>query len=254
MSTISLPAPRPLAFGVDPTRRERYSLRQARYHALGENVARLLAAKPDAPLKLLDVGLCDGVSMRYLEALPDADRIEFHGVDLDLKPTIYRPHRWASLMQDDLLAGLPHIASDQFDVVICEQVLEHLPEVDLAMASLTRLLKPGGMLIVGVPIFPPGFDLLRRHLVPRLDKLVQKRKPRSHLQAFTLKSFLTALHRNCELTIDEARGFRIISGGVFRPLENYRWWWQFGRATGRLVPELCTEVQVVGVKLTAASR
>lgn len=254
MSTISLPAPRPLAFGVDPTRRERYSLRQARYHALGEDVARLVAARPDAPLKLLDVGLCDGVSMRYLEALPNAERIEFHGVDIDLKPTIYRPHRWASLTQGDLLAGLPQIESDQFDVVICEQVLEHLPKVNLAMAALARVLKPGGTLIVGVPIFPPGFDFLRRHVVPRLDKLVQKRKPRSHLQAFTLKSFLTALVRNCELAIDEVRGFRIISGGVFRSLENYRWWWQFGRATGRRFPGLCTEVQVVGTKVTAASR
>ena len=137
-----------------------------------------------------------------------------------------------------------------------EPVLEHLPEVNLAMATLTRALKPGGTLIVGVPIFPPGFDLVRRHLVPRIDRLAQKRKPRSHLQAFTLKSFQTALNRNCDLQIDEARGFRILSGGVFRPLENHRWWWQFGRWTGRLAPGLCTEVQVVGRKpmLTAVSR
>jgi 2-polyprenyl-3-methyl-5-hydroxy-6-metoxy-1,4-benzoquinol methylase len=248
MSTISLPAPRPLAFGVDPTRRERYSLRQARYHALSEDVAEMLAARPSAVLKLLDVGLCDGVSMRYLEALSGSERIEYHGVDIDLKPTIYRPHRWASLIEDDLLAGLPRVESEQFDVVICEQVLEHLPEVDLAMTALDRVLKPGGALIVGVPIFPPGFDLVRRQVVPRIDKLIQKRKPRSHLQAFTLKSFLAALNRHCEVAIDDVRGFRVVSGGVLRPLENFRWWWRLGRATGRVVPELCTEVQIVGIK------
>ena len=33
-----------MAYGVDPTRPERYSLRQARYHAVSEEIARLKAA------------------------------------------------------------------------------------------------------------------------------------------------------------------------------------------------------------------
>jgi hypothetical protein len=104
------------------------------------------------------------------------------------------------------------------------------------------------MLIVGVPIFPPGLDLARKHLVPLWDRFVGRRKHRGHLQAFSQQSFVAALERNCDIDIHAVRGFRIISGGVFRPLENFRWWWQFGRLTGRLAPGLCTEVQVVAVK------
>ncbi len=237
----------PMAFGVDPTRRERFSLRQSRYHAIGEDLARLLTTH-SGPLKLLDVGLWNGVSMRYIERQPGAERVEFHGIDLKLQPTIYASHRWASLTEGNLLDGLPDVASDQFDVVICEQVLEHLPEVDTAMAALSRIVKPGGTLIVGVPIFPPGVDLLRRHLVPRLDRLVKKKKPRGHLQAFSLKSFVAALEKNCDISIQETRGFRMLSGGFLRPLENYRWWWQLGRTCGRVMPSLCTEVQVVAVR------
>jgi len=248
--SIALDAAVPMAFGVDPTRRERYSLRQARYHAIGEDVGRLLHERPQSagPLKLLDVGLWNGVSMRYVESQPGAERVEFHGIDLKLQPTIYQPRRWASLQEGNLLDGFPQVASNQFDVVICEQVLEHLPSVETAMATLCRILKPGGTLIVGVPIFPPGVDLLRRHLVPRLDRLVKKRKPRGHLQAFSLRSFVEALHANCEITVAETRGFRILSGGILRPLENHRWWWQLGRTCGRYAPALCTEVQVVAVK------
>lgn len=248
--SMALPAAAPMAFGVDPTRKERFSLRQARYHEIGEEVGRILAQRPLAagPLKLLDVGVWNGVSMRYLEKQPGAERIEYHGIDLKLQPTIYNPSMWASLQEGDLMDGFPHVPSHHFDVVICEQVLEHLPWVDTPIATLCRVLKPGGTLIVGVPIFPPGVHLVRRHLVPVWDRLVGTKKVRGHLQAFSLGSFLQALRKSGDLTIRSARGFRIVSGGVLRPLENYRWWWQLGRAAGRLAPALCTEIQVVAVK------
>ncbi|MCP4689857.1 MAG: class I SAM-dependent methyltransferase [Desulfobacterales bacterium] len=40
---------------------------------------------------------------------------------------------------------------DAFDVVICSEVLEHIPDQAAAMAELTRVLKPGGDLVVSVP-------------------------------------------------------------------------------------------------------
>jgi hypothetical protein len=50
------------------------------------------------------------------------------------------------------------------------------------------------------------------------------------------------------LEIEQVRGFRIVSGGPLRPLESYRWWWQFNRRLGARLPSLCTEVQVVAQK------
>lgn len=47
------------------------------------------------------------------------------------------------------------LRSDQFDLVICTQVLEYVPESRIAIAEIYRVLKPGGALLLSVPsIFP----------------------------------------------------------------------------------------------------
>jgi SAM-dependent methyltransferase len=243
-----------LAFGVDPTRPERYSLRQARYHAIGLEVARLIPQfqRRGEPLKLLDVGIWNGVSMRHIERHDPQGVVEFHGVDLQFHPALYQRARWRSLTEDSLLDGLPNVPSNTYDVVICEQVLEHLPNVDLALSSLCRATKPGGLLILGVPIFPPGMRWMRERVVPVWDRVVPANKTRGHLQAFSQRTFLAAIRRNGDVTIQSTRGFRMISGGPLRRLENSRRWWQINCTLGRWLPGLCTEVQVLARKNHAA--
>jgi SAM-dependent methyltransferase len=244
-----------MAYGVDPTRTEYYSLRQARYHAIGEEIGRLIPQfqQRSETLRLLDVGFWNGVSRRYIEVNDPHNVVEFNGADLKLHHAIYKQDSWHSLHEGDLLAGFPFLESNQFDVVICEQVLEHLPHINIALATLSRVVKPGGMLILGVPIFPPGVHLVRRHVVPACDRLVGKRKPRSHLQAFSRASFEAAVEKNCDVDIVARRGFRMVSGGLLRGLENRRWWWQANRTLGEWLPGLCTELQVIAIKRTAAT-
>lgn len=239
------------AFGVDPMRAERYSLRQARYHAIGVEVGKLIdrTSSQGQTLKLLDVGIYNGVSMRHIETHDELGTVEYHGVDLKVHPALYNPPRWTRLYEADLLQGLPFLQSNQFDVVICEQVLEHLTEVRTPLVELHRVLRPGGLLILGVPIFSPGLDQIRKHLVPVVDRLVGRRKPRGHVQAFSRGSFLRTIRRACgDVEFLETRGFRILSGGLLRPLENARWWWQLNCWLGRTVPGLCTELQVLATK------
>jgi SAM-dependent methyltransferase len=46
-------------------------------------------------------------------------------------------------------------SDDEFDTILCNAVLEHVPRVDTVMSELARSLKPGGKLIVAIPFLQP---------------------------------------------------------------------------------------------------
>jgi SAM-dependent methyltransferase len=238
-----------LAYGVDSTRRQLYSLRQARYQALAFDIQRLAAESVmwGRKLRLLDIGVNDGISRKYLDAWPAAHNIDFYGADLD-ELDVHKREKWVGFWTGDFMDGYPDIPSNLFDVVICEQVLEHLPQLQTAVQTLERVLRPGGTLFVGVPIFPHGLHLLRRPVVAVVDGLQANPRKRGHVQSFSLPTFKRLFDRYTRLKIVEARGFRIISGGILRPLENHRTWWRFNRWLGSVVPGLCIEVQMIARK------
>src|SRR5690348_7176939 len=149
------PLPR-LAFGVDPSRPERYSLRQARYAALADDISKWAgaAARRGESLSLLDVGCGWGPLLRHLDTKPHFDTIAMSAADVS-DTALYRKKIYREYVIGDLTGGYPEIASAHYDVVVCEQVLEHLAALDTAIATLVRVLRPGGRLVIGVPIFLP---------------------------------------------------------------------------------------------------
>lgn len=236
------------AFGVDPTRRERYSLRQARYDAAAEDVDDWAgdAARRGNALAVLDVGCKSGTFLRHLEHRPHFSNIRLCGTDITAYE-VYKKNLYQEIFISDLMAGQAEVPTGAYDVVVCEQVLEHLDRLELAIASFERVLKPGGRLIVGVPIFVSPLAYLRGRYVA----LSQRLRPElrwSHVQSFSLSSFLRAMRRHSDLEFVSARGFRIVSEGLVAPLENYRWWWKLNRRIGALIPFACTEVQAIFVK------
>jgi SAM-dependent methyltransferase len=238
-----------LAYGVDDGRAQLYSLRQARYHALAVDIQDMAAqrAAKGARLKVLDIGANEGITKKYLDAWPSSVSIDLYGADLEEK-NVHLRRQWAGFWTGDFMEGYPDIPSEAFDVVICEQVLEHLPRLETAVQTLERVLRPGGTLFVGVPIFPHGVHLLRRHVVPVIDRMNPYARHRGHVQAFSQATFIRLLRERTDLEIVTVRGFRIVSGGLLRPLENHRFWWRFNRWLGERVPALCTEIQVIARK------
>lgn len=59
------------------------------------------------------------------------------------------------------IQSCPQIADNSYDVIVCTQVLEHVPNPFRAAAELQRILKPGGRLLLTVPAAYPY------HAVPR---------------------------------------------------------------------------------------
>jgi len=244
-------AARDRAFGVDPKRAQRYNLRQARYDALASDIDALAgqAAQLGRRLSVLDIGCGRGTAATHLSAKPNFGMIDIDATDASLKKkyktldiSLYR-----SIFYGDLTTGYPELRSCSYDVVICEQVLEHLTDLGVSIETIGRLVKPGGRAFIGVPIFLPPLHLVRRHIVPLFDRLLG-RKQRGHAQAFTLASFKKALLLHSKLVFVEARGFRIISGGPLRALEELRSWWALNLWLGTRIPAACIEVQAILVR------
>ena len=120
---------------------ERIAFPEAR--AAGEQwQRRVLNERIDEHLRLLDP--------KYLGAA------EISGANHGELP--WRKHVSLDYPAFDLCAELPP-AAGTFDVVICEQVLEHVPDPRLAAANLRQLAKPGGRVIVSTPFLIPIHEL-----------------------------------------------------------------------------------------------
>lgn len=237
-----------MAFGVDPRRREFFSLRQARYDRLAEAVTEIaagIAAREGRKARLLDIGPWDGVLLRHLEAHDGIRHVEYTLADLALRDDFHGREHVAAMFFGDLQQGYPEIASDAYDIVVCEQVIEHLAETTVAVKTLERVARPGGWVIIGVPTFPPPLHHVRRIGQPVWDRWFPPGKVRGHLQTFSAGSFKALVRNHTRLKLADIRGFRIFSGGPFAPLEEKEWWWRFAMATGRAMPWACVEVQSI---------
>ena len=97
--------------------------------------------------ELLFVAPEEGV-LRYFEELPG----------VDVKTSNYGVTERARALREevsDFNYDLMDIdcESDRWDFIVCHRVVEHIPDDRQGMRELRRVLKPGGLLILSVPIF-----------------------------------------------------------------------------------------------------
>ncbi len=237
--------PRPdnkIAFGAELSSCT-YRLTLARYASIAGFLKREVKAA-DQQLDLLDIACGEGRLILY-GPFPG---IAFHGIDV--RPTSLtqaRDRGYKAVVQGNIVHGLP-FPDRAFDIVVCSHILEHLEYPDQFVSEIERVLRPGGLLVVGVPICVWWTRLLRIHLVPRLnpEKRPEVLKKRfGHLHFFTLPSLKSLL---LNFRIEDIRGFRFLSAGRYLPLEDWRWYYSLNAAWGRAFPRLTSEVNVIARK------
>lgn len=101
----------------------------------------LKASPASGQSAVLDIG-CG--SSRIIQDLPEAV-----GLDILLPKLRFLRDRHARLVQGSLFA-LP-FPDSSFDVLICSEVIEHVPDRPPVFEEMTRVLRPGGTLILGTP-------------------------------------------------------------------------------------------------------
>ena len=95
----------------------------------------------------LDRTLAVGADLNYSDVAKAGERLRFHD-----SLGAHGGGRWALSAAD--ICNLP-FKTDAFDLVICSEVLEHIPTDGKAMAEIIRVLKPEHDLVVSVPRFFP---------------------------------------------------------------------------------------------------
>jgi SAM-dependent methyltransferase len=160
--------------------------------------------------RVLDLGCGEG--RHAVAAARDAGEVV--GVDLD--PDRLRAAREdydtyaegtpGSFLRGDALS-LP-FADDAFDVVVCSEVLEHIPDYEAALGELRRVCRPGGTLAVSVPREGP------ERVCWRLSEAYHQVEG-GHVRIFDRDELRAAV---------ESRGFRHLGGHFAHALHAPYWW------------------------------
>lgn len=131
---------------------------EARRFVQGPPFRRLLeraTAGLQSARRVLNAGAGEGSFSPLLLQLPGVTSV------LEIDPRYQSHHRAASDARQRILAGsLTHmpIADGVCDLVLCTEVLEHIPDDGSALDEVCRVLAPGGWLLISVPTPPAVYD------------------------------------------------------------------------------------------------
>ncbi|MBI5855781.1 MAG: class I SAM-dependent methyltransferase [Nitrospirae bacterium] len=98
--------------------------------------------------RLLDVGCGSG---RFMELLRAQKQCTCTGLDISQVAVDLSVRKGFTAFRTELPNIPAELPSAGFDVITTVEVLEHISDPDAVIKALTRLVKPGGLLIVGVP-------------------------------------------------------------------------------------------------------
>ena len=219
--------------------RRRYPVRALRYWWLSRVIDEEVRSLDHAPT-IVDVGCDRGIIKRFI---PPIDGARWIGLDIDIERPGVELAKYDERIQADFDEGLP-VPDATADIAICSHVLEHLPRPDFTMREMNRLLKPGGLLLVGVPTAPKFVAKLR-------EKQFQKQLTNGsrvlgqHIHVFD-RERLTALAERTGFTVEYVTGTSLIRKKGSK-LEDYAGWIRFNQIGASLFPsmgqELCMQVR-----------
>ena len=212
----------------------RYPVRALRYwwlsRVIDEEVNKL-----DHPPVIVDVGCDRGIIKRFI---PPIEGSRWIGLDIDIGRPGVELAKYDERIQADFDEGLP-VPDATADIAICSHVLEHLPRPDFTMGEIFRILKPGGLLLVGVPT-APAFIARMREKQFRKQLADGSRVHGQHIHVFD-RERLSDLARRTGFEVEYVTGTSLIRKKGSK-LEDYASWIRFNQIGAALIPSLGQEL------------
>ena len=221
--------------------KRRYPIRALRYWWLDWAV-RMELDELDRQTTIVDIGCDRGTIKRFI--LP-SENARWIGLDIDINREGIELAKYDELVQCDFDKGLP-LPDHSVDIAICSHVLEHLPRPEFAFHEIARIVRPGGLLLVGVPIAP---KLIAKHREKTFAKELKAgtRHLGQHIHVFWRKRLRLMAESN-GFAVELSTGTSIIrKKGSF--LEDYGAWVRLNQFAAAMFPpigqELCMKLRRV---------
>jgi ubiquinone/menaquinone biosynthesis C-methylase UbiE len=181
---------------------------------------------------LLDLGCGDGVWSILIQR---HFRCQFIGIDYnELRLKRYQANVPGAVTRLGSCYDIP-MNDHSADLILFNQVLEHLERPADALHEIRRVLRPGGYLILSVPNEGTWLKqtIQYRFIQPKLLQSTD------HLQFFTRPS-LASLLTTCGFAVDRVDlvGFQFPHNGISRRLVSRRWTYEIGLGLAHLFPVL----------------
>lgn len=161
-----------------------------------------------APHNILDIGCGDGGRTIRIAKYYNVSMNNVHGLDynVDLITTCKKVFNASSI---DLETDHIPYEDNTFDLVICNQVLEHLKNYKKTISEAIRVTKNQGYIVLGIPNLA--------HLINRIYLLLGFQPLCIHLDSSHVRSFT---HRNFVKLLNSLESVRLIDskGSLMYPL------------------------------------
>lgn len=95
--------------------------------------------------KLLDLGCSSGTFASFL-----GNEYDYHGVDISPQKVRVAKRKGLNVIYHDLNQGIP-FPSEDFDIVVAGELIEHMPNVSDFLREVHRVLKEDGIFIGSTP-------------------------------------------------------------------------------------------------------
>ena len=215
-------------------KRTRYSFRVLRYWWVYQGIldeTRRLGRGPT----IVDVGSEIGL-LRSLA--PHVPRARWIGLDRNVANQYVVVAGYDELHECNLEHSMP-LADNSADIIVCSHILEHLRNPEHALGEAIRVLKPGGVLLVGSPVLSRP---LAAYYQRRYNRELQagKRQYGQHVTAFHPKMW-KQLAARLRLEVEIFAGSHILRW-TGSPLENYQAWVRLNQFLAAIFPAFGNEV------------
>jgi 2-polyprenyl-3-methyl-5-hydroxy-6-metoxy-1,4-benzoquinol methylase len=152
--------------------------------------------------RVLEIGCAEGEFLSSLEGVKEAWGIEPSPAAEVARGRLHR------VIQSTFEGAEPELPLGYFDVVVCNDVIEHMPDHDGFFARISKYIAPGGVIVGSVPnvrFYTNVFQmLLEKDWHYTQDGILD----RTHLRFFTQKSLSKCLRRN-GFTMNKLQGLTI---------------------------------------------